>query len=74
MQVACRAMASTAVHVTIVSPTGNVAPDWGAHVMVTGLAPPVRPGAVYVTGTVAPTTPSIVTAAEHEICGGAPGP
>ena len=39
-QTADRAMASLAVHVTVVDPIGKVEPDAGAQVVVTGGVPP----------------------------------
>src|ERR1017187_727488 len=48
-QVACRLIASIAVHVTVVLPAGNVVPDAGAQLDVTGGVPPLAVGLPYVT-------------------------
>jgi hypothetical protein len=68
---ACCAMLSRAVQATAVVPTAKIAPDAGAHVVVTGAAPPVVTGDAYVTVCPADPTPRTVTLAGHAIAGAA---
>ena len=63
-------MASVAPQFTVVVPSGKLAPDSGAHVVVMGDWPAVTVGAVYVTAWVAAATPVTDTSTGHAICGG----
>src|SRR4029079_13069046 len=55
---------------TAVVPSGNVAPDAGEHVVLTGGAPSVTVGAVYVTVCDGVVTLVTLTSAGQAICGG----
>jgi hypothetical protein len=61
--------ASAAVHVTVVDPIGNAAPEAGAHATVTGCAPPLVCGASNETATGRPSGDCRATAAGHRIVG-----
>jgi hypothetical protein len=70
---AVRDVASEAWHLTGVAPSGNVAPDPGEQVVVTGSAPFVTVGSENVTGWVGVATLLTVTSAGQEICGASAG-
>ncbi len=65
-----RCLASVAVHVTVVVPTGKVEPLAGVHSVVTGGAPNDVVVAPYTAGTGCPFGEGTLTGAGHEIFGG----
>jgi hypothetical protein len=66
---AVRWRASVTVHETVVVPTGKVLPLGSEHVVLTGAAPPLTVGALYVTGIGLPVGDVRATGAGHESCG-----
>ena len=68
--VAWRACASLAVQLTAVVPSGNMAPDTGEHVVLTGRTPAVTVGVEYVTVCEPDATPLTVKSPGQTICGG----
>ena len=66
---AWRAVASLAVQLTDVVPSGKDDPELCVHVTFTGAAPPVTVGAGNVTGCSLPVMPGTVRSAGHAICG-----
>jgi hypothetical protein len=73
LQVAVRCRASVAVQVTIVLPSGKLAPDCAEHVTVTGAWPPEAVGTVNATGNGTLSGDSNVMDAGHDTVGAAGG-
>ena len=65
-----RCLASVAVHVTVVVPTGKLEPLAGVHSVVTGGAPNDAVAEPYTAGTGWPFGEGMLTGAGHEIFGG----